>query len=313
MTKALSFLLKLAVVVGCLAYAFWGIDFGELWGAMSGYSLGAALALILLTTAMLIIPGVRLRYLAGPGFSVLDGAKASALGLGLNNIFPAKLGEVAKAFYVSRKCGFSSAKGLGLIFWERFFDINFIFCLAVFSLGVSTKRLPIWPGIMVILAGWVCVGLLAAKPHWAEAVLRLLPVERLRLFFVDFVRQLHERTGLGFFGALGALTITVWGFYFMTFYLGMSWLAGIDLNWSQLLVAFVISSLGMAVPSSPGGVGVYEAAIIFALGLYGVGKEEALAAGLVLHMIQLIPTTVIGVLVMSLSGIKLRQLRTEEV
>ena len=44
-----------------------------------------------------------------------------------------------------------------------------------------------------------------------------------------------------------------------------------------------------------------------------MGKEEALAAGLVLHMIQLIPTTVIGVLVMSLSGIKLRQLRTEEV
>lgn len=313
MTRIVSFLLKLAVVVGCLAYAFWGIDLAELLGTVGKYSLWTFLALVCLTAVMLFVPGIRLRYLAGQGFTILDGAKASALGLGLNNIFPAKLGEVAKAVYVSRKSGFSSAKGLGLIFWERFFDINLVFCLAVLSLGVSAEGLPIWPGIAAILAGWVCVGGLAAKPEWAEAILRLLPVERLRLFFVDFVRQLHERTGLRFFLALGLLTLGVWGFYFLTFYLGMNWLARFDLSWSQLLVAFVISSLGMAVPSSPGGVGVYEAAIIFALGLYGIDKEEALAAGLVLHMIQLIPTTVIGVLVMSLSGIKLRQLRTEDV
>lgn len=313
MTKGLTFLFKLAVVAACLAYAFWGIDLNGLLEAVRGYSPWRFAALLCLTTVMLVVPAVRLRFLAGRGFSLLDGVKASALGLGLNNIFPAKLGEVAKAVYVSRKSGFSSAKGLGLIFWERFFDINLVFCLAVVSLGVSAQGLPIWPGIAVILAGWVCVGALAARPQWADAVLRLVPSERLRLFVTDFVRQLHERTGARFFLALGLLTVAVWGFYFLTFLLGMNWLAGIDLTMAQLLVAFVISALGMAVPSSPGGVGVYEAAIIFALGLYGVDKEQALAAGLVLHMIQLIPTTVLGVLVMSMSGIKLRQLRTQEV
>ncbi len=313
MTKTLMFLFKLAVVCGCLAYAFWGVDLAGLTEAVGGYSVWRFTALNLFTAIMLFIPGMRLRYLTGPGFSVLDGAKASALGLGLNNIFPAKLGEVAKAVYVSRKSGFSSAKGLGLVFWERFFDINLVFCLAVLSLGVSGQGLPIWPGIAAILAGWICVGALAARPEWTGVLLRFLPGERLRLFVSDFARQLHERTGLGFFVALGLLTLLVWGLYFLTFLLGLTWLAGLELTLSQLVVAFVISSLGMAVPSSPGGVGVYEAALIFALGLYGVDKEEALAAGLVLHMTQFIPTTVIGCLVMSLSGIDPKQLRTEEI
>jgi len=81
------------------------------------------------------------------------------------------------------------------------------------------------------------------------------------------------------------------------------------LSMGQTLAVFVLSALGMAMPSSPGAVGVFEAAVIFGLGLFGVDKELALAIGLLIHMMQYIPTTVAGLMVLLKSGLSLKTIR----
>jgi uncharacterized membrane protein YbhN (UPF0104 family) len=59
-------------------------------------------------------------------------------------------------------------------------------------------------------------------------------------------------------------------------------------------------------------VGVFEAAVVFALGLFGVDKEQALAAGVVLHMLQYIPVTLLGVLILAKSGLNIKKIRESE-
>ena len=55
-----------------------------------------------------------------------------------------------------------------------------------------------------------------------------------------------------------------------------------------------------------------RAAVVFSLGLFGVDRSQALAAGLVLHMVQYIPVTLAGLLVLGKSGLSLRKIRHSE-
>ena len=66
-------------------------------------------------------------------------------------------------------------------------------------------------------------------------------------------------------------TVLIWGCYFLQLYIAskaFTFTAGLGVI--PILVLFVLSSLGMAVPSN-GGLGPWQFAIIFGLSLYGVG------------------------------------------
>lgn len=73
------------------------------------------------------------------------------------------------------------------------------------------------------------------------------------------------------------LTAAVWGCYFFQLYLAyfaFSFTAGLGIVCA--LVAFVLSSISMGIPSN-GGLGPWHLAIIFALGIYGVEYNQAAA------------------------------------
>jgi len=57
-----------------------------------------------------------------------------------------------------------------------------------------------------------------------------------------------------------------------------------------------VLNLGMAVPSSPGYVGVFEYLFVITVGLYGVARTPALAAALTLHVIAFGPATIVGLI-----------------
>ena len=104
----------------------------------------------------------------------------------------------------------------------------------------------------------------------------------------------------------------VWTLYAVPTVMVVLWVAGLKLTLGQTMAVFILSAVGMALPSSPGAVGVFEAAVIFALNqLFHVDKETALAIGFLLHMIQFIPTTLIGLFVLAKSGLKLKNIRQE--
>ncbi len=83
------------------------------------------------------------------------------------------------------------------------------------------------------------------------------------------------------------LTAGLWGCYFVQLYVAFYAFPFTREVLAQhgilaALVAFVLSSISMGVPSN-GGIGPWQWAIIFALGIYGLGQAQAAAfANLVL-------------------------------
>lgn len=69
-----------------------------------------------------------------------------------------------------------------------------------------------------------------------------------------------------------AYTILIWGCYYLQLYIAsFAFSFTRDLGGVAILVLFVFSSLGMAVPTN-GGVGAWQYAIIFGLAIYGIGS-----------------------------------------
>lgn len=57
-----------------------------------------------------------------------------------------------------------------------------------------------------------------------------------------------------------------------------------------------------ALPSAPGGLGVFEAGTVGAYALVGVDKAPALAIALVVHSVQILIPAILGVIALILSG-----------
>jgi len=140
----------------------------------------------------------------------------------------------------------------------------------------------------------------------------MLPFERLRGFIIEVKQQMVHEVTLRYLIVLGCYTALVWMLYAIPTFLVINWVAGLDLTMTQTLAVFILSALGMAMPSSPGAVGVFEAAVIFGLGIFKVDKELALAIGLLIHMMQYIPTTVSGLMVLARSGLSLKSIRKSD-
>ncbi len=307
--KTLSLILRFAFVAGCLVYAFWGINFGLLFDTIKNYSILAVVGTILFQFISYGTMAMRLDYLSRYKAGNKTCLKAFLLSMAVNNIVPAKLGELAKAFYFKRECSFSLGQSVSMVFWERFFDLNamlFLGTIVAFMFKVNVAFIPLF---LVVSSIWAGLFFIRSFPTLSHKLIQLVPVERARGFLAEIKLQILHGVSPLFLLLLGAYTLLCWIFYSGTTILTLFWVAHMPVTFWQAMTVFVISAVGMATPSSPGSVGVFEAAVTFSLGLFGIDKEQALAAGLVLHMIQYIPVTVLGIAVLARSGLSLQKLR----
>lgn len=310
--KTVSFSMRLALVAACLTYAFWGVDFQLLAKAFAQFNITAIVGTTLVTFLGYWAMALRMNFLSGYTCGQKVGLKAFLLAMAVNNVVPAKLGELAKAFYLRKQCGYSLSKSLSMVFWERFFDLNAILAMGLvvaFHFNLKMAFFPLAAGVSTI---WACLFFVRKWPAKAEKLIELIPFTRLRAFIIEVKLQLVHGVTLRYLIILGFYTMLVWMLYAVPTFLTVSWIAGLNLTMGQTMAVFILSSLGMAMPSSPGAVGVFEAAVIFSLGLFKVDKELALAIGLLLHMMQYIPTTVSGLLVLARSGLSLASIRKSD-
>jgi len=68
----------------------------------------------------------------------------------------------------------------------------------------------------------------------------------------------------------------------------------------------------MALPGAPGGLGVYEAAVVAPSLWFGVDKETAVALAIVLRAVQYIPVTLLGLIALHFSGMTVANFKQED-
>ncbi|HEX7434440.1 MAG TPA: lysylphosphatidylglycerol synthase transmembrane domain-containing protein, partial [Anaerolineaceae bacterium] len=170
----------------------------------------------------------------------------------------------------------------------------------------SSKTLAI--GILIlVIAGLVAlyamaryrerVESLAAKvgERWPFFTKWILPqVESILDGFAVLTRPEYFALSLG-------LMVLSWGLALVQDYILLHSLVPQGAIW---WIGFVLAAgaLGAAIPSAPAGLGVFEAAAIGALSLFGVEYEKAFAFAICAHLISLIFSSLIGVIGLTLEG-----------
>jgi uncharacterized protein (TIRG00374 family) len=248
-----------------------------------------------------------------PGFDTLFGAMT--VGYATNSLLPARLGEVVRAYWVRDRAGVSLVRTLSTIALERVTDgVTLVIMLLLVAPTVAFPGKLLGPALTIgalfvaLLLGMVVLAYGATRDEHPVARL-LLWLEQSRWAVVGrMARQLV--TGLQVLRSKRAVALLV-------IYTAVIWLTNALLIWlvlrafhievpilAGMLLASVLN-LGMAVPSSPGYVGVFDYLMVLTLGLYGVAHEPAVAAALAYHAIAFVPTTLIGLIYIARFGFHL--------
>jgi uncharacterized protein (TIRG00374 family) len=233
-----------------------------------------------------------------------------------NTVLPLRLGEVARATLLGKRQKISPSLVLGSVVLERVLDVLTVLMLA---LGVSLLMdiPPVVQAGMMIFAGVGLVVLLSLfwlartesrVPGWAVYLpsrLARLPAERLAGLVARFVRGLSSlRNGpqlaLAFLlSASGWIMAGIGTIAFIAaFHLPAPWYAG--------FFVLAVVNLGGAIPSSPGGLGVYHYLAMLALSVWVSDKSVTLGYAIGIHGVNVLTNIIIGGACLAKEGIVLR-------
>jgi len=312
--------LSLAVSAGFLYLAFRNVGLAEL-GAALGRVHVAWLGLAVVVSFVLM--GFRawrwqleLRPLTHVPFGRLW--VVTAVGYLAINVMPARLGEVVRPWLLSRRSSVSFSNVVGNLVVEKTMD-------------------------SVVILFYILAGLLTVEnlPHWVRAgavfpaVFAVLLVALVVLLwwrgeaFVDrwVLGRLPERFGSGLKRALGAIiagmqvlpnpalllavflvSLALWFLPILSSFI-MFRAFDFALPFSAAVVVFIFIGFGTALPNVPGMIGPYQYACVLALDLFGVGKADALAYGLVLNAVQFLTIVAQGLIALPFAGVSWSDIR----
>jgi len=321
-------LVGVAISVGLLVFILRHVDLGQVRRDLaSAHLLPLALA-VLVATLTFPIRAVRWRILlrtAGGDPLPLAGAwHATAIGFMANNVLPFRAGELIRPFAITRLGGARFTSALSSIAVERIFDgltITALLTFALLSPGLATGVAvgPVSVGHLAVVAGGVSGGALVvalavvAWPLAAERAVRaVIPAPHLAdriVGLIEGIRQglaaLNSPTRIG---GVVLWSVVLWLVNALSFYIAFA-AFGIQVSFVGALLVQGLVSFGVSVPSTPGYVGPFEAAIVAALALYGVGESRAFSYAIAYHATTFVPITLLGLWSVASTPIRLGDLR----
>ena len=301
---------------GFLYFAFRGIKLDEVVAHMRGTNVGLMILAAVLATGTFPLRAIRWRPILDPVAPKLPYGKlwrATAIGMMINNVVPARVGEVARAFALSRSAPqVPFTASLASLVVDRLLDAILIFGLMfaamlspAFPQGAQISGRPVASyaifGVTVTLIGLAAMYLLILFPNrvlglWDRATRRLSPrvAAKGRETLVSLARGLSVLRSPRRFAVVLWWTLAHWLLNALAFWVGFR-AAGMDLPFSAALFLQGIIAIGVAVPQAPGFFGVFENfARIGLAGIYGVPADAAVSWAIGYHLLSFIPITLIG-------------------
>ena len=307
MKKQLKLWLGLIISVVSVWFALQGIDFAKVGDSLGSLNWFLVAVYFIPYIVVVILKLTRWRLLFYPTNVVGYHRLFSALMISYlwNTILPARLGEVVRAYAVSRSEKIGVARVLSTVLLEKILDIITVFgfllvLLPFLQVEDWIKQSALLVGGGVIVAFLVCL-LMAARRREAEKIigwfLGKLPAKighKLHGFVTEILDTLTILLNFKVSLNLWAQSIAMW-FVNVFLYLLIAWAINLNLSFEVGVLVLVTSSLGMAVPSSPGYVGTFEAVILLTLKPFYPGQESLLFSfALLEHVVAFLPVSIIG-------------------
>lgn len=230
-------------------------------------------------------------------------ARVLMTALAANNILPLRIGDIMRVFTYAPDLGATPSFILSTVILEKLLDIFVLSVLFVLTIarGFSPK-VRFGASLAVSISGF-CILILLFGARWLVGPLSRLfarlpkhpifiKLEHWIMLALECIRE------IGFVGTITLFffTCSVWACE-TAIYLSFARMVDLRLIGRGILgaanaVAFV--NLSFLIPSSPGGIGPFEAAAQKSLSTYGANPARAALFGLALHVWMLVTITGVG-------------------
>jgi uncharacterized protein (TIRG00374 family) len=286
----------LLVGVVCVVWLAITVDWADVLSALREMDYRWVLLATVLNLASVPLRAIRWRLMfrtyRPPPFGRL--VRSMLIGQAVNALAPARLGDVARATLVGRG---RVTYALGTLMVEVSLDLLMLAVLVVVLLTQVT--LPAWwrgsGETLVITAATALLAialLVIGRRRLADLLDRLQRrwprrlVTRLHDAATQALEALDVLGGPALLAAIGC-SVAIWITYTSV---NLTLLRAISDRPSVLAALFLLAvlQLGVAVPSSPGRVGVFHYLCIQALAVFGIGDAKALSYALTLHLISVV-------------------------
>lgn len=307
MLKRWQFWLGVLISAACLYIVLKDMHLVEVWRSLKGAAYGWLVPGVVVYFFAVWARTWRWHYMLRPIKFVALGRLFPVVAIGYmgNNVYPARAGELIRAYVLKRKEGVSISASLATIIVERIFD-GVIMLLFVFT-SLPFTSLPLWLHRVVLFGSLLFFGALgfffmvASSPDRSQRLAewfieRLLPgrfQKAARGFLGRFLEGLHcLRSGqdvlMIFFTSLVIWLAETVKYWFVMHGFGFS------VPFYVLMLMNGVVNLATTIPSSPGYVGTFDAPGIRILEAFGVDYDLASAYTLVLHAALWFPITLLG-------------------
>ena len=335
-----QFWLGLGVSVLLLAVLVWQVDLTEMRESLSDANYVYLVPSIALYFMGVYFRAFRWRYLLHPlkPLAVTRLYPVVVIGYMANNLLPARLGELVRAYYLARREQLSASSALGTVAVERVYDGMTLLAWAAIAgpalwlmgefdgAGETSKTTWIvlalvtvaaFAGALAFLTGLAASKRFRSSIYWLTGLIpeRFRPkAQGLVTTFIEGTSVLNSpRKHLYLF----LLSLPVWVFESSIYFL-LIYSFGIDDHFGSagvivmvVLLLTATSNLATALPSSIGGIGPFEVVAQQTLVALGVGASVAGAYAAFLHLAALwLPVNLAGLAFIWQQNMSLKGLAT---
>ena len=218
---------------------------------------------------------------------------------------PARIGELARPYLISKRSSIKMSSALGTILIERVLDGFTVLAIAVIILLLTD--LPPWMIRSSIIFFLLALGMFCfiiflilrrdAALKLINKILSKLPgkfAHKIDELIHHFIDGFQIVTNIKFLLYLFFLSALIWLVDVLAIYMLLK-AFGFNLPVMASFVVMIILIVGIAIPTAPGYIGNWHAACWLGLSLFDVAKTEALSFAVVYHFLSMVIVVVLGV------------------
>ena len=284
----LRIVVPVAVSILILYLMYSKIDPGSLLSGLSRIDARWAAAYVAMACMEPLVRALRWRALLGSGpFGTVAGGMYT--GKACNNLFPLRMGDAVRVQYLRDRAGLPYRRTVASLIGETMMDLAFLALTGILFALLAINRYGriLTIALIVLLA----IGLLSALAVFYS---------RRKGGTAGISRVLHTlSTQMGEMasGARGvrilAATLLLWGYTIAASYCGLRMMLP-SVSAVGVLGSIALVYFAAMIPSAPGFIGSYHAAVATSLGLMGYSFSEYASLPIVVHALQFIPQVLIG-------------------
>ncbi len=302
--------LTYAISVGSLLWALRGYDFSQIQSAILSVKWAWVLLAVVLDLAVYVLQAWRWLTLLRPieRLGLWETVHAIFIGLFASGVLPLRPGELIRCYLLSVWGEIPLSLTLTAAAVERVLDGIFLvlaFWIVTWFVNMPRAWLDFvqWFAAAVLAAAVPFVYLLFHRSH-AHSFLSGRGWGRKFLHVLD---QIHRMGNWRTLAGASGITFLYWLFQALSVYaLFLSY--DMDLSVWHAWAVTLIKSLGTAIPSAPGNLGVFQYAVKQALLLFNVESGVAVELSLLMWVVVTLPLLIAGLIAVLLTGSSLREI-----